>query len=156
MSKKELRLTDTLEPEGGDFVRFLSDIEKLQKKDLRGLEVELPENNAGMIVVSSRKEAAAGTGIDSHAWGQNPSSEVLPSSTSKKSSLREPTSLASLFYFLAPILLAVGIAAMALGMYDSTFELVIPVGMFFVFAGIVGTAESKKDAKRRARARGEK
>lgn len=157
MSKKQLRLTDTLEPEGGDFVRFLSDIERLQKKDLKGLEVQLPESSSGMIVVSSRKETAAEKiKANAHVWGHNPSSDVLPSSTSTKSSLREPTSLATLFYSVAPMLFTIGAFAIGLGMFDSAFELLIPAGMFFVFGGVVGMSESKKAAKRLSRARGQK
>ena len=144
-SKKELRLTDTLEPEGGDFVRFLNDIERLQKKDLKGLEVTLPQDNSGLITVSSRKEALATT--RANAWGKSAGASQAQSSSGS----RQPSSLASLFYYIAPPLFVIGIGSVFLGMSDRTFEFCIPVGMFMAFVGVVGISESKKDAKRRAR-----
>lgn len=159
MSKKELRLTDTLEPEGGDFVRFLSDIERLQKKDLKGLEVQLPDSGSGMIVVSSRKEASQVL-PDNNAWGHGGSgvsttvsTNTTPVSVPKRSGLREPSGLASLFYFLATPMLIFGAAAAFFGINDRDFEFLIPVGMFCMFAGVVGISEAKKDLKRRQRAR---
>lgn len=157
MTPKQLRLKDNLEPENGDFVRFLADIERLQQKDFKGLLVTLPENGSGMVTVSSNQELATlpSSTSSSSTIPVSVAPQPMPDRSpadSRRTSLREPSSLASLIYTIAGPVLVLGAVMTFVGV-NMNFEPLIPLGMFCMFAGVVGWSEGQKEKKRRRNAR---
>ena len=121
----------TLEPENGDFIAFLKEIEKGGTR-VQGLKVTMSQDNPGMVTVTR-------TDVPS-------SSDATPGASSE--------SLNALFegvLAMAGAMAALaGAGLMVAGMSGFIEQNFIPVGMFVAFSGlVVGLTNAKKVQKRK-------
>lgn len=119
----------TLEPENGDFIAFLKEIEKGGTR-VQGLKVTMNQDNPGMVTVTR-------TDVPSP-------SDASPGASSESLNALFEGVLAGAMAALA------GAGLMVAGMSGFIEQNFIPVGMFVAFGGlVVGLTNAKKVQKRK-------
>ena len=121
----------TLEPENGDFIAFLKEIEKGGTR-VQGLKVTMSQDNPGMVTVTRTD-------------GPSPSDASPGASSESLNALFEGVlAMAGAMAALA------GAGLMVAGMSGFIEQNFIPVGMFVAFGGlVVGLTNAKKVQKRK-------
>ena len=116
-----------MEPENGDYVRYLEQLQAGKIKELNAMRVSIVDTgDDGMLKVSSPKELEL-----------RERQERLVRQERKKDLSR------GIVRMTGPVVLLAGVVLIALGM-SSGPEDIIPVGMFTLFAGVVLTNEARK------------
>lgn len=121
----------TLEPENGDYIEFLKEIEKGNAR-VQGLTVTVSDETPGMVAVRRANELS---GDDSSA--------VTPAKKTNKSIV-----FASLFMGIGLLLTLFGVLFIASGMLEPSLQNLIPIGMFATFGGLVCTLSNRQKLER--------
>lgn len=121
----------TLEPENGDYIAFLKEIEKGNTR-VQGLTVTVSEETPGMVTVRRKSEVG----------------QEQPFASSDAKFVKGPFAFATLLMAAGFIFTLIGVLFIALGMMDPGYQNLIPVGMFVTFGGLVCALSNRQKLER--------
>lgn len=120
----------TLEPDNGDYIAFLKEIERGNAK-IRGLTVTTSDETPGMVAVRRQSD--------------------LQKARSALSSRRFSLSSTALSVLGGAVVAVIGIIFIIAGILDPQQQNLIPIGMFVTFGGLVFSLSSRQRLERQRR-----
>ena len=120
----------TLEPDNGDYIAFLKEIERGNAK-IRGLTVTTSDETPGMVAVRRQSD--------------------LQKARSALNSRRFSLSSTALSVLGGAVVAVIGIIFIIAGILDPQQQNLIPIGMFVTFGGLVFSLSSRQRLERQRR-----
>ena len=120
----------TLEPDNGDYIAFLKEIERGNAK-IRGLTVTTSDETPGMVAVRRQSD--------------------LQKARSALNSRRFSLSSPALSVLGGAVVAVIGIIFIIAGILDPQQQNLIPIGMFVTFGGLVFSLSSRQRLERQRR-----
>lgn len=120
----------TLEPDNGDYIAFLKEIERGNAK-IRGLTVTTSDETPGMVAVRRQSD--------------------LQKARSALTSRRFSLSSTALSVLGGAVVAVIGIIFIIAGILDPQQQNLIPIGMFVTFGGLVFSLSSRQRLERQRR-----